>query len=92
MTINDAIRYLRLPANTTQEDLECNFGTVLNYGDKVVLAGYFYTGRNKPCFFGACYDFLTNDHSCEGEIILRAASNVEFFDNGHAIMWAIKEA
>lgn len=92
MTINDAIRYLRLPAKSTQEDLEMKYSTVLNYGDKVVLAGYYYNGVNKPCYFGACYEFLTDDTTCEGEIGLRASSDVEFFDNGHAIMWAMKEA
>ena len=67
MTINEAIRYLRLPAKSTQEDLEMKYSTVLNYGDKVVLDGYYYNGGNKSCYFGACYEFLTDDTTCEGE-------------------------
>ena len=60
-------------------------GKVLNFGDKVLLAGYYYNGRNKPCYFGAAYEFLTDYHTCEGMIGLRAASGVEFEDDGHAI-------
>ena len=55
------------------------------------MAGHFYNGRNKPCFFGAIYEFLDDDHSCEGTIGLRAASKVEFEDDGHAIAWAMKQ-
>ena len=53
MTINDAMRTYRLPNPTTPEDLECRWSKVLNFGDKVLLAGYYYNGQNKPCYFGA---------------------------------------
>ena len=98
MTIIEATRTYRLPNPTTPEDLECrwskvlNFGgKILNFGDKVILAGYYYNGKNKPCYFGATYEFLTDDTTCEGAIGLRAASEVEFEDDGHAIAWAMQQ-
>ena len=36
-------------------------------------------------------EFLTDDHTCEGMIGLRAASGVEFEDDGHAIAWAMQQ-
>ena len=75
MTINDAMRKYRLPNPTTPEDLECRWSKLLTFGDKVVIAGYYYNGQNKPCYFGATYEFLDDDHTCEGAIGLRAASD-----------------
>ena len=63
MTINEAMRTYRLPNPTTPEDLECRWSKVLNFGDKVLLAGYYYNGKNKPCYFGATYEFLSDDHT-----------------------------
>ena len=91
MTINEAMRTYRLPNPTTTEDLECRWSKVLNFGDRVLLAGYYYNGKNKPCYFGATYEFLTDDTTCEGAIGLRAASEVEFEDDGHAILWAAQQ-
>ncbi|WP_245796807.1 hypothetical protein [Hornefia porci] len=51
MTINEGMRKYRLPNPTTPEDLECRWSKLLNYGDKVLIAGHYYTGRNKPCYF-----------------------------------------
>ena len=45
MTINEAMRTYRLPNPTTPEDLECRWSKVLNFGDKVLLAGYYYTAK-----------------------------------------------
>ena len=89
MTINDAMRTYRLPNPSTPEDLECRWSKVLNFGDKVLLAGYYYNGQNKPCYFGAVYEHLDDDLSCEGIIGLRTASEVAFEDDGHAIAWAM---
>ena len=50
MTINDAMRKYRLPNPTTPEDLECRWSKLLTFGDKVVIAGYYYNGQNKPCY------------------------------------------
>ena len=52
MTINEGMQMLRLPNPTTPEDLECRWSKILNFGDKVLLAGYYYNGMNKPNFVG----------------------------------------
>jgi len=91
MTITEAMRTYRLPNPTTPEDLECSWNKVLNFGDKVILAGHYYSGMNRPCYYGAVYEFLTDDHTCEGTIGLAAASEVEFEDDGHAIAWAMAQ-
>ena len=90
MTINEGMQMLRLPNPTTPEDLECRWSKILNFGDKVLLAGYYYNGMNKPSYFGAVYEFLDDDHYCEGTIGLAAVSDIEFEDDGHAIAWAMK--
>lgn len=79
----------RLPVVTTPEELEIRWSKVLTFGDKVILAGYFYNGMDKPHYFGAAYRFLTGDHTCEGAIELTAASPTEFSDDGHAVQWAM---
>ena len=92
MTINEAMSTYRLPNPTTIEDLECNHtrsNRILTFGDKVVIAGYYYNYK-AHCWFGVTYEFLTDDHTCEGAIGLRAASEVEFEDDGHAILWAMR--
>jgi hypothetical protein len=94
MTIEKAIKTYRLPNPTTPEDLESrwrDWSKVLTFGDKILLAGHYYNGRNKPCYFGAVYERLDDDLSCEGTIGLRAASEVEFEDDGHAIAWAMNQ-
>ena len=91
MTINDAMRAYRLPNPSTPEDLKFRWSKVLNFGDKVILAGYYYNGKGKPSYFGAAYEFLSDDHTCEGAIGLAAASEVEFEDDGHAIAWAMQQ-
>ena len=91
MTINKAMRTYRLPNPTTEEDLGCRWSTVIEYDDKVLVAGHFYMGMNKPCYYGAVYEHLDADLSCEGAIGLRAVSEVEFTDQGHAIAWALAQ-
>lgn len=91
MTINEAMRTLRLPNPTTPEDLECRWSKILNFGDKVLLAGYYWGGQNKPSYFGAVYEHLDGDLSCEGAIGLAAVSEVEFSDDGHAMAWAMQQ-
>ena len=65
MTINEAMKSLRLPNPTTPEDLECRFSKVLNFGDKVLLAGHYYNGKNKPCYFGAVYEHLDDEQTTQ---------------------------
>ena len=91
MTINDAMRTYRLPNPSTPEDLGCRWSKILTFGDKILLAGHYYSGAGKPSYFGATYEFLTDDTSCEGTIGLRAVSEVEFEDDGHAILWASQQ-
>lgn len=91
MTINEGMRTYRLPNPTTSEDLGCRWSHVLNFGDRVLLAGHYYNGKNKPCFYAAVYEHLDDDLSCEGAIGLRAVSEVEFTDEGHAIAWALSQ-
>ena len=91
MKTNDAAKIYGLPITTTPENLECGWSKILTFGDKVVIAGYHYNGQSKLCFYGATYEFLNEDHTCEGSIALRAASEVEFEDDGHAIAWAIQQ-
>nr|WP_289698153.1 hypothetical protein [Enterocloster clostridioformis] len=92
MTINDAMRTYRLPNPTTPEDLETRWSKVLRFGDRILMAGYHYNGKDEPCYFGAAYEFLTDDTSCEGAIGLSSASGIDFHDDGHAILWAMNSA
>ena len=82
-------RTFRLQETTTPENLACDWSVTLNFGDKVLLAGYYCNGRGQNSFFGAVYTFTTADHSCEGEIRLTAVSDEFFADHGHAIAWAM---
>ena len=91
MTINEGMKKLRLPNPTTPEDLETRWRETLTFGDKVLVAGYYHNGRHKTCWFGATYEFLTDDTTCEGTVGLRAVSEVEFEEDGHAIDWAMRQ-
>ncbi len=92
MTINNAMRKYRLPNPTTKEDLESRWTKVLNFGDKVLMTGYYYNGVDKPCYFGATYEYLSDNRTCEGILGLAEVSEVEFEDDGHAIAWAMSKA
>ena len=89
---NNAKTY-RLPETTTPENLETRFftgsATFLTFGNKTLMAGYYYSGRNANSYFGAVYEFTTDDHTCEGEIRLTVVSDKMCEDNGHAIAWAM---
>ena len=91
MTINEGMKKLRLPNPATPEDLETRWSKTLTFGDKVLVAGYYYNGKNKPCWFGATYEFLTDDTTCESTVGLRAVSEVEVTDDGHAIACAMRQ-
>ena len=91
MTIIEGTKKYRLQNPTCPEDLESHWSKVLTFGDRVLLAGYYYNGKNKPCYYGATYEFLTDDQTCEGNIGLRSVSEVEFEDDGHAIAWAMRQ-
>ena len=82
-------RAYRLPQTSTPENLACSWSCTLNFGNKVLLAGYYYSGRGQNSYYGAVYEFTTDDHSCEGEIKLTVVSDEMFPDNGHALQWAM---
>lgn len=93
MKLSDGMRKYMLRTPTTPEELEMRFyggeGKTLIYGDRVLVAGHFWMGSGRPSYYSAVYEFLSDDHSCEGEIGLRAVSEVEHVDEGHAIEWAM---
>ena len=70
MTITEATRTYRLPNPSTPEDLEARFsgmdGKMITFADRIVITGHYYNGPGKPCCFGAVYEWLDDDHSCEG--------------------------
>ena len=80
---------LRVPAQSTSEELECRGFKVLTFGNKILAVGYYYMGRNKASYYGAAYEFTGSDHTCEGSISLKNLSKVEFEDDGHAFAWAM---
>lgn len=79
----------RLPETATMETLEMNWSCILQFGNKVLLAGHYFS-KGRDYWYGAVYGFTTRDHTCEGEIRLTAVSDELFDDNGHAIEWAMK--
>ena len=93
MTITEAMRTCRLQNPSTPEDLESRFsgmdGKMLTFADKIVITGHYYNGSGKPCYYGAVYEWLGEDHSCEGAIGLRAVSDVVFEHDGDAVAWGI---
>lgn len=96
MKINEGIKKFNLSNPNTYEDLEerysANDGKVLLYGDKVLVAGYYFNGMKRECYYAAVYEFLEDGHDCDDFVGLREVSDVEFEDEGHAIAWALKEA
>ena len=82
----------RLQRVTTPEELEMkmmyNSGVVLTFGDRVLIAGYYYNPNGK-CYYGATYRFTTTDRTVEGTVKLENISDETFTDNGHAIAWAM---
>lgn len=78
----------RIPTQATPEDLETRWGKVITFGDRVILVGHYYHPDGN-CYFAAVYEFLDDDHTCEGFIGLREVSDKRFEDDGHAIEWAL---
>ena len=93
MTIAEAMKAYKLQNPTTQEDLETRWDKVLNYGDKVLVAGYYWNGPGEPSYFAAAYEYLDDEeeHDCESTIGIREVSDVCFYDDGHAIAWAMQQ-
>ena len=87
--MTERARTYRLPNPTTSWRF---WSKTLRFGDKVIVAGYYYNGPGKPSYFGAVYEFLTADTACDAEIGLWEVSGVDFMDDGHALEWAMKNA
>ena len=82
----------RLPLKSTPEDLECDWETVLRYGDRILLAGHWYNPDGKS-WIAAVYEFLDDYATAEEDFLgVREISSERFTDNGHAIAWAIRNA
>ena len=85
----------RLPTASTPENLETRLmnsnGTILTFGDRILVAGYFYNPNGRS-YYGATYRFTTADHTCEGRVELVSISEDTFEDNSHAIAWAMAQA
>lgn len=87
-TMTEKAREYRLPLQSTPEDLECNWSTVLTFGDRILLAGHYY--RPGRSWIAAVYEFLDDDNTdVDSPIALRTVSAEGFADNGHAVAWAI---
>jgi len=82
----------RLPMETTPEELECRHSKTMTFGNRVITVGHYFNGMRKPEYYGAVYRFTTEKTTCEDPIRLAKASDVIFWDPGHAIEWAIQTA
>lgn len=87
--IETRAKELRVPAQSTSEELECRGFKVITFGNKILAVGYYYMGRNKASYYAAAYTFTTDDHTCEGSLSLKALSEDFFEDDGHAFAWAM---
>lgn len=91
-TMTELAREYRLPNPTTEEDLELRWNTVLRYGNRILLAGYYYSPDGKS-WIAAVYEFLDDSKTtCEDPIGIREISPDRFEDAGHAIAWCIQHA
>ncbi len=88
--LEKAAHAYRLPETTTPEELACRWSCTVNFGTRVLLAGYYYS-HNEPCYFGAVYEHTDDNLSCEGGIRLIAVSEERFEDNGRALQWAMAQ-
>lgn len=81
-------RTYRLPETTTSEDIGCGWSTVIDFGSRVLVAGYYYMPKGNS-YYAAIYEHTTEDRSCEGRIELVDISDGLFEDAGHALQWAM---
>ena len=82
----------RLPTITTQEQLESRFHFVLKFGDRILLAGYYYIGQHSADWYAASYRFTGPGRSCEDTVVLERISDQFFEDEGHALLWAMQNS
>ena len=79
-----------LPGTSTPEKLEGGWRCTVDYGKRFLVAGYCYVPHN-GCYFGAVYEHVDNDLTCNGNVKLIAVSDKLFDDNGHALEWAMRQ-
>ena len=48
--MTERARTYRLSNPSTPEDLECRWSRTMRFGDKVIVAGYYYNGPGKPSY------------------------------------------
>lgn len=89
MSFSDNVSKLRLPVHASMEELECNWSKVIRFGKAVIVAGYYYNGRGNPCYFASFYESADEDFTCETVLDCKWCSDVEYEDDGHAILGAI---
>lgn len=51
---------------------------------------HLYNGRGNPCYFASFYESADEDFTCETVLVCKWCSDVEYEDDGHAILGAIK--
>ena len=84
------IAKFRLPGKATQEELECNWSKVIRFNDSIIVAGYYFMGRGKPSYFAAIYESKKKEFTCESVLECTWVSDVQYEDDGHAILGAIR--
>lgn len=92
MTIAENPLRIRIPDQSTPENLAAGWNYVVDYGKMVLLSGYQYNPDRSGDYFAAVYERLSPGHDCDGEVMLRAISPVMFPDAGYAISWALQES
>lgn len=80
----------RLPMVTTPECLASNYHVTVEFGNRVMIVGFWYSFKS-PCYYGAVYEHTDNNLTCEGEVKLVAISEKRFVDDGHAMKWALAQ-
>ena len=91
MTIKEAAREYRLPVETTPELLEERWRNPIRFDNKVLLGVHYWTGTTGGRYFGAVYEFTTDETTCEDPIRLTKVSEEGFSDEGHAIRWGMDQ-
>lgn len=94
ITIKDMLEEV-LRDRETPESLEMAFsgmdGTIVTFDNRILVAGYYWNGPGRPAYFGAIYTALDDeDLDAETDLELTAISPEFYYDDGHAIKWALE--
>ena len=93
MTLQEKAKAYHMPMMSTPEDLESRYlehdDTILKYGDRILIASYYWSGPGEGPWVAAVYEFLQESQDVDDEVGLRTISEERFEDDGHAIAWAI---